>query len=158
MTAGISKGFAVILLLGLLFGCYPLVGHVVTPTTSSGLFTQLGSTAPSFGPVFVGMMRQEAERYLGVPYMTSVIDENHYFALYKYESERSASEIIATDALDVVTFGLGTYMVSPVDRFNGRRHLMGLTYAVEDKHGTRDRVIAIRDRMTDMFSVMAAGL
>lgn len=158
MKTGITKGFSLVLLWGLLFGCSPLVGHGVTPTTSSGLFTRLGSTAPPFGPIVIGMTRQEAERSLGVPFMTSVLDAEHYFVLYTYERERGVWETVATDALDVVTFGLGAYIISPADRFNGRKHFMGITYAVEDKHGTRDRVIAVQDKVTDFSSLKAAGL
>jgi len=129
-----------------LFGCWPLASHILTPTTSSGLFTRLGSTAPSFGPIYVGITREKAEKYLGVPVLTMVLDKDVYVAVYRYERERSVIETMIADSLDVATFGLGTYMVSPVDRFNGTWHLMAVTYEVVDKHGNRDRVLAVRDR------------
>ena len=77
------------------------------------------------------------------------LDEDHYVNVYRYEREREAGDTIVTDLLDVVTFGLGVYMVSPIDRFNGTFHLMAVTYRIEDKNGTEDRIVGITDRLTN---------
>lgn len=133
----------------ILLGCLPLAAHLVTPTASSGLYTKMDSSGPGFGPVYVGLTRDHAERYLGQPLFGMDLDENYYVNVYRYELERGARDIIATDLLDVVTFGLGVYMVSPTDRFNGTFHLMAVTYRVEDKHGTEDLIVGITERLTN---------
>ena len=138
-----------IFLSSMLLGCFPLAAHLVTPTASSGLYTKIDSTAPGFGPVYVGLTRDYAERYLGQPLFGMDLDENYYVNVYRYELERGARDIIATDLLDVVTFGLGIYIVSPTDRFNGTFHLMAVTYRVEDKHGTEDLIVGITERLTN---------
>ncbi len=138
-----------ILFFTMLFGCLPLASHLTTPTMSSGLYTKMDSTAPGFGPIYVGLTRDYAERYLGQPLFVMDLDKNHYVNVYWYEIERGTRDIIVTDLLDVVTFGLGVYMVSPADRFNGTFHLMAVTYRVEDKHGTEDRIVGITERLTN---------
>ncbi len=138
-----------IFLSSMLFGCFPLAAHLVTPTMSSGLYTKIDSTAPGFGPVHVGLTRAYAERYLGQSLFVMDLDENHYVNVYRYERERDVKDTIVTDLLDVVTFGLGVYMVSPIDRFNGTFHLMAVTYRIEDKNGTGDRIVGITDRLTN---------
>lgn len=144
-----AKVITLILLSCMLFGCLPLAAHVATPTMSSGLYTKMDSSAPRFGPVYVGLTREYAERYLGQPVFSMDLDENHYVNVYQYELERSSRDVIVTDLLDVVTFGLGVYIVSPTDRFNGTFHLMAVTYRVEDKHGTEDRIVGITERLTN---------
>lgn len=143
------KLITLILISSMLFGCLPLAAHLATPTASSGLYTKMDSTAPGFGPVYVGLTREYAERYLGQPLFVMDLDENYYVNVYRYEIERSTRDIIATDLLDVATFGLGVYMVSPIDRFNGTFHLMAVTYRVEDKHGTEDLIVGITERLTN---------
>lgn len=145
----IGKPAVLILLAALLIGCYPVGSHVLTPTMTTGVYTKLGSSAPSFGPIYVGTTRAYAERYLGTPTVMMWLDENHYINVYEYERERSVRDTIMTDFLDVVTFGLGEYMISPSDRVNGTRHLMAVTFLRVNKHGEDDRVVSITDRLTN---------
>jgi len=129
------KKFWVVILVTTLLGCTP------------GVFTQLGSTAPSFGPIVPGITREDAERHLGVPILSMEIDAFHYRNIYAYEVERSEKYALFTDAMDMVTFDLGTLIFSPIDRFKGTRHLLAITYQIQDDHAENDRVIAVMERL-----------
>ncbi|MBW2609898.1 MAG: hypothetical protein JRC68_06105 [Deltaproteobacteria bacterium] len=67
----IMKMMTLFVLTAALLGCSP------------GLFTRMGSTTPSFGPIFVGMTRAEAERYLGCPITIMHIDDGSYGGVYE---------------------------------------------------------------------------
>lgn len=142
------KRIIVLLFLSMAFsGCDPLLYYALTPSISPGLHTRMNSTAPSFGPIFLGITREDAERHLGNPLLTMTLDDKHYINTYEYELERSVKETLATDLLDVATFGLGIYIVSPIDRFDGTKHLISITYMIEDQHERNDRIMAVTDRL-----------
>jgi hypothetical protein len=124
-----------ILILCLIIGC------------STGLFTRMDSSAPSFGPILIGMTRAEAEMHLGDPIIITPTDEGHYKGLYEYEMDRSITDTIMTDLLDIVTLGMGDLIVSPVDRFKGCEHLIAIQYEMNDQYSRNDRVIKITDRV-----------
>ena len=107
----------------------------------------MDSSAPSFGPILVGMTRAEAEMHLGDPIMITPTDEGHYRGLYKYERDRPVTDTIMTDVLDFITFGMGNLVVSPVDRFKGCKHLIAINYEMNDQYSRNDRVIKIIDRV-----------
>lgn len=120
--------------------------------TTPGVYTRLDSTAPAFGPIFLGISRVDAERHLGHPILTMPLDEGpSYVVVYEYQQQRSTFDTIATDFLDYATFGLGTYMISPMDRFEGTKHLIAITYQRENPYQEqlKDRVIAYTDRLTN---------
>ena len=111
-----------------------------------GTYTKIDSSAPSLGPIFVNTTRGEAERHLGDPIATLGIDDNRYRNIYAYEMERSGRYARNTDAIDVVTFNLNTLIVSPIDRFQGPRHLMAITYEKIDTYRANDRVIEVIEK------------
>jgi len=113
---------------------------------SPGLFTRMGSTAPSFGPLLIGMNRAEAERYLGCPITIMQVDYDSYRGIYEYEIERSNRSVFAMDIWDFMTSGLATLIVSPADRFKGTRHLMTIVYKRTDIYEKNDQVIAITNK------------
>lgn len=129
-----------VLLIMVLTGCTP------------GIYTRLDSSAPVFGPVCPGMTRQDAERYLGPPLLTQRLDRYHYRNIYHYYRERSVTDILVTDIMDFTTFGLGTLLVSPIDRFADTTHLMAITYQGADQDIFNDRVVAIVDRVSGQLS------
>ena len=50
-----------------------------------------------------------------------------YVVVYEYQQQRSTFDTIPTNILDYGTFGLGTYMISPMDRFEGTKNLIAIT-------------------------------
>lgn len=130
-----AKRILVVILVTTFLGCTP------------GLFTRLDSSAPSFGPIFSGITRQEAERHLGDPILTMEIDKAHYRNIYAYEVERSARYGLFTDAVDLVTADLGSLIFSPIDRFRGTKHLLAVIYQRQDDYAENDRVIAVLERL-----------
>jgi hypothetical protein len=93
---------------------------------STGVFVKMHSTAPEWGPVFLGMKRGDAERHLGTPMYISRLSENEYKGLYEYPSEPDARETLSYDIMDFTTFGLGSLIISPVDRAKKSRHLIAV--------------------------------
>ena len=114
---------------------------------SSGVYNKMDSSAPSFGPILVGMTRAEAEMHLGVPLLVTAENDGRYSTIYEYEIEKGAMDTIATDILDFLTAGIGVLIVSPVDRFNGSKHLLAIVYEMEDQYAKNDRVVAITERV-----------
>lgn len=114
---------------------------------STGVYVKMHSTAPEWGPVFIGMKRSEAERHLGTPMFISPLGENQYRGIYEYPSEPSAKETLSFDVMDFTTLGLGTLLISPVDRFKKSRHLIAVVYQMEDKIVNNDRVIDIKEKV-----------
>lgn len=114
---------------------------------SSGVFTRMDSSAPSFGPLIEGMTRSEAELHLGDPVMITVIEEGRYQGLYRYEKERAVTDTVMTDMLDILTLGMGNLIIKPTDRFKGCEHLIAILYQMEDQHSRNDRIVKITDRV-----------
>jgi len=133
----INRIIALFFLFSTLFGCTP------------GLFTRMDSTAPSLGPIFLGTSREDAERHLGHPILTMPLDNGPYVNVYEYGIERGTVDTICTDIMDFWTVGLGTYIISPMDRFERTKHLIAITYKRENpnKEHLNDRVIAITNRL-----------
>ena len=123
-----------LLLTGLL-GCTP------------GLYTRMDSTAPTFGPLYMGMTRQDAERHLGTPIVKIPVDETHYKNIYEYEEERSVLYTASTDVADILTLGLTNMMISPIDRFNGKRHFIAVVFEIRDPYEENDRISRIMDKI-----------
>ena len=114
---------------------------------SPGLYTRMDASAPSFGPVIMGMSRADAERYLGHPIYVRRLSENRYEIVYEYQTERSARDTLITDVMDFMTFGMGSMIISPVDRFCGIKHLMSVNYEMTDCYRKNDRVIALHEKV-----------
>ncbi|GEM_PF-3048380 len=114
---------------------------------STGVFVKMHSTAPEWGPVFLGMKRGDAERHLGTPMYISRLSENEYKGLYEYPSEPDARETLSYDIMDFTTFGLGSLIISPVDRAKKSRHLIAVVYRMDDKNINDDRVIDIKENV-----------
>ncbi|NLD38846.1 MAG: hypothetical protein GX654_18460 [Desulfatiglans sp.] len=114
---------------------------------STGVYVKMHSTAPEWGPVFLGMKRGEAERHLGNPMFISRLNENQYKGIYEYPSEISARDILSFDVMDFATFGLGSLIISPVDRAKKSRHLIAVVYHMDDKNINNDRVIDIKEKV-----------
>jgi tetratricopeptide (TPR) repeat protein len=110
-----------------------------------GLYTKMDSTVPALGPIAVGMSRGMVAKSLGDPVLTMWLDNDYYTSIYEYEIERGVTDILATDIMDVITLGLGVYIVSPIDRYQGTKHLLTLTYAVNDRYRENDSVISVDD-------------
>jgi tetratricopeptide (TPR) repeat protein len=119
-----------------------------------GTFSRLDSTIPPFGPIVVGMSRGAAERTLGDPMMTFWMDDYYYTSIYEYTQATSVSNSMATDFLYFITFGMGVYIISPIDTFEGTKHLLTLTYAVEDRYRANDSVISVDESqsLNEIFS------
>ncbi len=124
-----------------------LVTCMLFQACSTGVFTKLDSTAPSRTPVFVGMMRHEAEMHLGVPIYVSRVDETRYSGLYEYETELGTLDQLCLDAMDVTTLGLGRLIVTPMDRNKGRKHLVSVMYEMEDGFSAHDRIVDIKSKV-----------
>jgi hypothetical protein len=107
----------------------------------------MDSSASSYGPIFVGMTRAEAEMHLGNPIMITPTDEGNYRGLYEYEMDRPVTDTIMTEVLDFITLGMGNLVVSPVDRFKGCEHLIAIKYEMNDQYSRNDKVIKIIDRV-----------
>jgi hypothetical protein len=114
---------------------------------STGLYTRMNSTTPSFGPVLPGMTRAEAENYLGTPVLKTRMSEDRYWAVYEYELEMSVKETWIMDLLDFTTAGMGTLIVNPVDRFKGSEHFIEVVYRMEDSFEMNDRIVEIHGQM-----------
>jgi hypothetical protein len=114
---------------------------------STGVFVKMHSTAPDWGPVFVGMKRSEAERHLGTPMFISRLNENQYSGIYEYPSVISPKETLSFDVMDFTTLGLGNLIVTPVDRFKRSKHLVAVIYQMDDKFIYNDRVIDIKEKI-----------
>jgi hypothetical protein len=123
-----------LLLIALLLGCSP------------GLYRRMDSSTPRFGPIYIGMTRAEAECHLGCPLTTMRIGHEQYQGIYEYELERKVTDTVVTDIMDFATSGLGILIVSPLDRFQGTRHLITVVYEMEDDNAKNDRVAAIYDQ------------
>jgi len=119
------------MLLAFFIGCTP------------GYYTKKDSTVPLLGPIVVGMSRGMVAKSLGDPMLTMWLSDDYYTSIYEYEIERGTTDILATDFMDVITLGLGVYIVSPIDRYQGTRHLLTLTYAVNDRYRENDSVISV---------------
>jgi hypothetical protein len=114
---------------------------------STGVFVKMNSTAPEWGPVFLGMKRGEAEKHLGTPIFISRLSENEYRGLYEYPSELGASDALSYDIMDFTTLGLGSLVISPVDRAKKSRHLIAIVYRMDDKNINDDSVIDIKEKV-----------
>jgi hypothetical protein len=90
------------------------------------------------------MSLKEVEKYLGKPMTTVPIDEFTYANLYGYEQELGVTETRSLDFLNLITFGLGNYIVTPMDRYSGTRHLVAITFIVAEGYNReKDRVAKI---------------
>ncbi|MBN1849902.1 MAG: hypothetical protein JW932_15115 [Deltaproteobacteria bacterium] len=134
--SNIQKQIIVLILL-----LYGLVG--CTP----GLYTRMDSTAPTFGPLYMGMTRQDAERHVGIPIFKIPVDKTHYKNIYEYEEERGALYTASTDIADILSLGLTSLMISPIDRFNGKRHLIAVVFEIRDSYAENDRITRILDKI-----------
>lgn len=114
---------------------------------TSGVYVQMDSTAPEQGPVFIGMKRYEAERHLGPPIFIARLNKDQYKGIYEYEEGLTAVDKACIDLMDFTTMGLGTFLVPPIDRLKGMRHLMAVVYQMDDKDVYNDRIIAIKERV-----------
>ena len=135
MSKMIKQAVILLLLSIMIMGC------------TSNLYTRMGSTAPTFGPLYMGMTRIEAERYLGTPILKIPIDKTHYRIIYEYEAERSALFTASTDMADILTLGLTNMMISPIDRFNGTRHLIGVLFEMRDAYEENDQIRGISEKL-----------
>ena len=114
---------------------------------SPGVYVKMDSTAPDRGPVFIGMKRHEAELHLGTPLFIARLNNDQYRGIYEYETMPSAMDTLSYDILDFTTLGLGTLLVSPLDRSKGSRHLLAVLYQMDDKFRDNDRVVDIKERI-----------
>ena len=129
----LHRGMTVLLFLSLLMGgCTP------------GTYTKKHSTAPALGPIMAGLSRAEVEDYLGKPLTTIPIDKQAYTNLYTYEKEMGVGETRSLDFLNIITLCLGDYVVTPMDRYSGTKHLVAITYvAAQGIERELDRVVEI---------------
>jgi hypothetical protein len=111
---------------------------------TSGYYTQKKSTAPFLGPILVGLSRAEVENYMGMPLSSYPTGKGTYTNLYEYHRVWTSVEIRNMDILDFFTFGMGEWIISPMERYEGPKILVSITYAIE---GTSnyfdDRVVFI---------------
>ena len=124
-----------------------LVTCMLLQACSSGVLAGLDSTSPERTPVFIGMMRHEAEKHLGVPMYVSRVDETRYSGMYEIEVAPGSVDKLCFDAMDITTLGLGKLIVSPMDRSKGRRHLVSVMYQMEDGSAGHDRVVDINSKV-----------
>jgi hypothetical protein len=105
------------------------------------------------------MSLEEVEKYLGKPLTTVPIDDFSYTNLYGYEQELGVTETRSLDFLNIITFGLGDYIVTPMDRYSGTRHLVAITYVVaEGYYREKDRVARIStDVVGEPFGMSRMG-
>ncbi len=88
------------------------------------------------------------DKYLGKPILKILIDKDHYKNIYEYEEERRALFTASTDIADVLSLGLTNLLISPVDRFNGTKHLIAIVFEVRDSHEENDRIARIIDKVS----------
>ncbi|NLA76043.1 MAG: hypothetical protein GX846_11345 [Deltaproteobacteria bacterium] len=130
----------------ILFFLFICVSLLFTACTT-GVYVKAHSTAPEWGPVFIGMKREDAERHLGLPMFISRLNENQYSCIYEYHISLGPKDILSFDVMDFTTFGLGTLIISPVDRAKRSRHLIAVIYQMDDKIMSDDRVIGIKEKV-----------
>lgn len=123
------------------------LGVCLITACSPGVYVQMDSTAPERGPVFIGMKRYEAERHLGTPIFITRLNKNQYKGIYEYEEGLTAEDKLCIDLMDFTTMRLGTFLVPPLDRLKGMRHLMAVVYEMDDKDVCNDRIIGIKERV-----------
>jgi hypothetical protein len=113
---------------------------------TSGYYTQKKSTAPFLGPVIIGLSRAEVENYLGMPLFSYPIGEGTYTNFYEYHRNWTGDEILSMDILDFITFGMGEYIISPMERYEGPQMLVSITYTIESGNNyLNDRVVLIEE-------------
>ena len=111
---------------------------------TSGYYTQKKSTAPFLGPILVGLSRSEVENSLGMPLFSYQTEKGTYTNLYEYHRDWTSDEIRDMDILDFFTFGMGEYIISPMERYEGPKMLVSITYAIEgESNYFDDRVVFI---------------
>ena len=114
---------------------------------SPGVYVKIDSSAPERNPVFIGMKRHDAELHLGTPIFITRLNDDQYRGIYEYEAVPCAMDTLAYDIMDFTTLGLGTLLVSPLDRSKGSRHLVAVVYQMEDEYISNDRVVDIKERI-----------
>ncbi|MEA1949062.1 MAG: hypothetical protein U9N83_17380 [Thermodesulfobacteriota bacterium] len=83
------------------------------------------------GPIIVGLSRAEVENYMGMPLFSYQTGKGTYTNLYEYHRDWTNDEISSMDILDFFTFGMGEYIISPMERYEGPKMLVSITYAIE---------------------------
>jgi hypothetical protein len=114
---------------------------------STGVYVKANSTAPEWGPIFLGMKRAEAESHLGPPLLITRLNEHQYSGIYEYYTSIGAKDQFSFDVMDFTTFGLGTLIISPVDREKKSRHLIAVVYHMDNKNVNDDKVIDIKEKV-----------
>jgi hypothetical protein len=128
----LKKFIRIYLLVIFFFGC------------TSGYYTQKKSTAPFLGPIIVGLSRTEVENYLGMPLFSYQTGKGTYTSLYEYHRDWTSVEIRNMDILDFFTFGMGGWIISPMERHEGPQLLVSITYTTEGTSSHfNDRVVYI---------------
>ena len=121
----------IFLLSTLFYGCTP------------GLFTKKMSTAPQYGPLSIGLSRMEVESYLGDPLLSVQSGLGQYTNIYEYHRDWTFKETLYMDIMNALTFGLGDYIISPMERHEGPKHLISITYFMDGQERKYDRVLHI---------------
>jgi hypothetical protein len=129
--SNIRKTFIILILFTMLIGC------------TSGYYTKKRSTAPELGPIIVGISRGEVENYLGIPIMSYHTGEGLYRNIYEFNRGWTSKETFKLDLLDFLTFGMGEWIVTPMERYRGPKQIVSITYSVEGYASWRDRVVEI---------------
>jgi len=126
---------------------------------TSGYYTQKKSTAPFLGPIVVGLSRAEVENYLGMPLSSYQTRKATYTNLYEYHRDWTSVEIRNMDILDFFTFGMGEYIISPMERFEGPKILVSITYATKGASNYfDDRVVFIDENQKgSTFKMLNCG-
>lgn len=128
---------------------------IITLGCTSGYHTKKVSTAPSRGPIIAGQSRDYVEAHLGKPLFSSLVREGIYMSVYEYHREWTSRKIRRMDRLDLLTFGMGKYIISPMERFEGPKMLVSITYAIGRGSPMEDRVVSINEKLSgEMFDLV----
>ena len=94
-----------------------------------------GSENPDLGAVRVGATRGAVELQLGSPIKTTTAEGGRRVDVYAYEigNEPSAGRAVAHGAMDVVTFGLGEVVGTPIEGVQGETYHAAITYDRDDR-------------------------
>jgi len=94
-----------------------------------------GKQEPNLGIVKIGVTRGEVEIQLGPPITSNTLEDGTRVDIYEYEvgNEPSAGRAIAHGAMDVLTLGLWEIIGTPIERLQGEKKEITITYDSNDK-------------------------
>jgi len=94
-----------------------------------------GKNNPNLGMVQVGASRGEIELTLGPPVKIVTLENNNRMDVYEYEigNEPSAGRATGHAVMDLLTLGLWEIVGTPVEAFQGDKHVLNIIYDKDDK-------------------------